>query len=216
MIAEALDNYFPELAKMPSLKNELIAISSIVDMEAGTVILKQGDYVKSIPLLVSGLAKVFKEESVNGNEVLLYYIKPGESCVMSVITLIKQQKSSVKAILEEDSKIVLIPANKAFEIAKKYPKWNEFIYDLFDLKFDELLNIIEILTFSNKNVRLLEYLKKETSLKKNNTLQTTHQQIAYELGSSREVISRLLKKLEVDGLVKLGQGKVTLISQNFS
>ncbi|WP_299678773.1 Crp/Fnr family transcriptional regulator [uncultured Tenacibaculum sp.] len=216
MIAEALDNYFPELTKMPNLKNELIAISSIVDMEAGTVILKQGDYVKSIPLLISGLAKVFKEESVNGNEVLLYYIKPGKSCVMSVITLIKQQKSSVKAILEEDSKIVLIPANKAFEIAKKYPKWNEFIYDLFDLKFDELLNIIEILTFSNKNVRLLEYLKKETSLKKNNTLQTTHQQIAYELGSSREVISRLLKKLEVDGLVKLGQGKVTLINESFN
>ncbi len=211
MIAEALDIYFPELAKMPALKKELISISNLVAMEEGTVLLKQGDYIKVIPLLISGLAKVFKQESVNGNEVLLYYIKPGESCVMSVITLMKEQRSHVKAVLEKDSQMVLIPADKAFEIAKKYPKWNDFIYDLFDLKFDELLNIIEILTFSNKNVRLHEYLKKEVSLKKSNVLHTTHQQIAYELGSSREVISRLLKKLEAEGVVKLGQGNITLL-----
>jgi len=196
---------------MPELKDELISISSFVEIKAGTVILKQGEYIKVIPLLITGLAKVYKEEPINGNEVLLYYIKPGESCVMSVTTLIREQTSHVKAVIEEDSSIVIIPADKALQIAKKYPKWNEFIYDLFNLKFDELLNVIEILTFSNKDTRLLEYLKKETRLKNTNSLQTTHQQIAYDLGSSREVISRLLKKLEVDGFVKLAQGTVTLI-----
>lgn len=211
MIAEALETYFPRLAKMSELKEELIAISSVKTFETGTVILKQGSYVKVIPLLISGLAKVFKEELENGNEVLLYYIKPGESCVMSMTTLLHNTTSQVKAIVEEKSEVVLIPADKAMQIAKNYPRWNEFIYDLFNLKFEELLSVIEILTFSNKDTRLLEYLKKEAKLKNTNILQTTHQHIAYDLGSSREVISRLLKKLEAEGVVQLGQGSIILL-----
>ncbi|MEE9361665.1 MAG: Crp/Fnr family transcriptional regulator [Cellulophaga sp.] len=210
MIDKALSNHFPKLAKIPELRNDLISISTLVEVKAGTVILKQGAYIKVIPLLISGLAKVFKEEAVNGNEVLLYYIKPGESCVMSLTTLIRNETSQVKAVIEEDSKIVIIPADKALAIAKKYPQWNEFIYDLFNLKFEQLLNVIEILTFSNKDSRLIEYLKKEAKLKNTISLKTTHQQIAYDLGSSREVISRLLKKLETKGAIKLGQGTIEL------
>ncbi|VAV83829.1 Transcriptional regulator, Crp/Fnr family [hydrothermal vent metagenome] len=211
MISEALDTYFPKLAQMPELKGELISISQIHEFKAGTTILKQGGYIKVIPLLISGLAKVFKEEPVNGNEVLLYYIKPGESCAMSLITLFRNETSQIKAVIEQDSRIVVIPADKAIAIAKKYPRWNEFIYDLFNMKYDELLNVIEILTFSNKDTRLLEYLKKEATLKNTKTLQTTHQQIAYDLGSSREVISRLLKKLEHDGSIKLSHGTIELL-----
>lgn len=212
MISEALDTFFPKLATMPALKEEIISISKVFEFDAGTVILKQGSYIKVIPLLVSGLAKVFKVEPINENEVLLYYIKPGESCVMSMTTLIRNEKSHVKAVIEQDSKVVVIPADKAIKLAKKYPRWNEFFYDLFNLKFDELLTVIEILTFSNKDTRLLEYLKKEARLKNSTTLHTTHQHIAYDLGSSREVISRLLKKLEHEGLLELGQGSITLTS----
>jgi len=211
VISEALDTYFPKLAKMPALKNEIISISKIIEFKAGTVILKQGAYIKVIPLLISGLAKVFKEEPVNGNEVLLYYIEPGESCVMSLTTLVKNETSHVKAVIEKDAQVVVIPANKALIIAKKYPQWNEFMYDLFNLKFDELLHVIEILTFSNKDTRLLEYLKREAELKNCKVLQTTHQHIAYDLGSSREVISRLLKKLEHNGAIKLNQGAIELL-----
>ena len=210
MIAEALDTYFPKLATMPALKDEITAISKIVSIKAGTVILKQGAYIKIIPLLVSGLAKVFKEDE-DGNEVLLYYIKPGESCVMSVTTLVRNETSKVKAIIEEDAEVVVIPSDKAMVIAKKYPKWNEFIYDLFNMKFEDLLTVIKILTFSKKDIRLLEYLKKEVSLKNNTVLHTTHQQIAYELGSSREVISRLLKKLENEGFISLNHGTIEVL-----
>lgn len=210
MISAVLDLHFPELAKMPLLKEELIAISDVHQFKAGTVILRQGEYIKVIPLLATGLAKVFKEEPVNGNEVLLYYIKPGESCVMSLTTLLRNGKSQVKAVIEEDAEVVVIPAEKALAIAKNYPKWNEFVYDLFSAKFEELLHVIEVLTFSNKDTRLLDYLKKEGNLKKSKTLHTTHQHIADDLGSSREVISRLLKKLEHQGFVQLKQGIILL------
>lgn len=210
MISKALDTYFPKLATMPALKQDIIAISSMTTLDAGTVILKQGAYVKVIPLLISGLAKVFKEDE-DGHEVLLYYIKPGESCVMSVIGMALNGASQVKAVVEEKAEIVVIPVDKAMVIAKKYPKWNEFIYDLFNIKFEELLTVIKILTFSNKDIRLLEYLKKEVVLKKNTVLHTTHQQIAIELGSSREVISRLLKKLENEGAIILKQGSIEVL-----
>lgn len=209
---QALSTYFPELAKMPKLRQELVEISSIVDFEAGSVILKQGEYVKVIPLLLSGFAKVFKEEAVHGNEVLLYYIKPGESCVMSMTTLIGNGKSQVKAVIEEDAKVLILPAIEAMAIAKTYPQWNEFVYDLFQTKFEELLQVIETLTFSNKDVRLLEYLKKESVLKESKVLNTTHQHIANDLGSSREVISRLLKKLEHEGRIGLKQGEIQILN----
>jgi len=211
MISEALNTYFPKLANMPKLREELLSICTIHSFKAGTVILNEGAYIKVIPLMISGLAKVFKVEPTHGNEVLLYYIKPGESCVMSVTTLIRNQTSTVKAIIEEDAEIVILPAEKMIEIAKSYPQWNEFIYDLFNLKFEELLNVIEILTFSTKEKRLVEYLKKESLVKESKILHTTHQHIAYDLGSSREVISRLLKKLENDGILKLKQGLIQLL-----
>ncbi len=214
MISKVLDVYFPELAKVPRLKSELVAICQIERFEAETIILKQGSYVKVILLLVSGLAKVFKEEPGEGNEVLLYYIQPGESCVMSMTNLIRNQVSQVKAIIEEQAEVVLVPADKALSIAKKHPEWNKFIFDLFNTRFEELIDAIEILTFSNKEKRLLEYIRKEVAIKETNIIKATHQHIAYELGSSREVISRLLKKLEHQGYVRLNQKSIEYMDRN--
>jgi len=210
LISKALDIYFPKLTKIHGLRQELETICSIVRLKAGTVILKEGSYVKTIPLMLNGLAKVFKEEE-NGLEVLLYHIKPGESCIISLTTLLRNETSKVKAVIEEDSEILIIPSDKAMEITKKHPQWNEFIYELFDHKFEELLEVIKILTFSNKDIRLLEYLKKEAHLKKSNIIHTTHQHIADELGSSREVISRLLKKLAHKGVIQIKQGSIEII-----
>lgn len=210
MIGELLTKHFPSLSHFSELKDALIKVSSIHTFESGTVILKEGEYVKVIPLLIKGLVKVFKEEE-NGNEVLLYYIKDGESCVMSMISITTNEVSKVKGVVEEEAEILVIPSNEILKIAQKYPEWNEFMYDLFDTRYEELLSIIKILTFSNKDLRLLEYLKKETNMKGNNIIKTTHQQIGFDLGTSREVISRLLKKMEHDGLVRLKQGEVEVL-----
>ncbi|MEE9361001.1 MAG: Crp/Fnr family transcriptional regulator [Cellulophaga sp.] len=208
-VDKILDQHFPQFTDVPFLKEEIQDVSKLVSVDKGTEILRTGGYIKGIPLLVSGLIKVFKEDE-SGNEVLLYYIEPGESCIMSVMTLMRNETSKVKAVVEKNAEIVLLPADKMLVITKKYPSWNDFIYDLFHLKFEELLHTIEILTFSNKDKRLLEYLKKEAMLSNSNTIKATHQHIAYDLGSSREVISRLLKKLEHDGIVRLKLGAIEL------
>ncbi|WP_298502459.1 Crp/Fnr family transcriptional regulator [uncultured Maribacter sp.] len=210
MLQTIIEHHFPHLAKNPQLKEEIVRSSELVQIKKGDVILKSGTYIKVIPFLVSGLVKIFKEDETGG-EVLLYYIEPGESCVMSMTTLVKDEISKVKAIVEKDAEIVIIPAERALKMARNYPKWNEFFYDLFNLKFDELLHMVEVLTFSNKDRLLLEYLQKEATLHKSKKIQSTHQQIAKELGSSREVISRLLKKLEREGYLLLKQGLIQLV-----
>ena len=210
MIEKLLQNNFPTLADLPALTKKISEISSVQQFSNGDVILREGQFIKVIPLLISGLVKVYKEDEEDG-EVLLYYIKPGESCVMSMTALVKNETSKVKGVVEEDAEILLLPAKEVVSIAKKYPRWNDFIYDLFSQKYAELLNVITTLTFSKKDTRLLNYLKEQAELKHSSLINKTHQEIAFDLGSSREVISRILKKLENERKVKLSQGKIELM-----
>ncbi len=189
---------------------EIENISTIKIFKKETVILKEGSYVKVIPLVISGLVKVYKEEE-NGNEVLLYYIKPGESCIMSIIAAEKNVAINIRGVVEEDAEIVLIPIEKLNHIRKNYPKWNTFVYALFNEKFVEVIEMVKILTFSNKDKRLEDYLTRKAQLNKSNTILKSHQQIANELGSSREVISRLLKKLEKEGKIELSQRQIKIL-----
>lgn len=209
-MVEYIKKYFPLLARHTPLSEELSTISTLHTFKTGDILLKEGAYVKLIPLVLSGLVKVYKEDDM-GNEVLLYYIKSGESCVMSLNACFKNEKSSVKAIVEEEAEIILLPAQKGLDLAHKYPQWNEFTFGLFSSKYQELLHIVNILTFSNKETRLMEYLKKKKAYSKTAIMKVTHQEVANDLGSTREVISRLLKKLEHEGQVKLGQGVIEVL-----
>lgn len=209
-VDQLLSNHFPSLAKFPELRDEILEISEVHAFQSGDVILREGQYIKVIPLLVSGLLKVYKED-LNGGEVLLYYIKSGESCVMSITAMMKGVQSSVKGVVEETAEILVVPAEAAISIAKKYPAWNTFMYDLFSAKYDELIHMITTLTFENKDVLVHEYLQNEAKLKGSNTLKITHQKIAKDLGSTREVVSRILKKLEHSGQVSLRQGEIEML-----
>ena len=161
-------------------------------------------------MVISGLVKVYKEDE-RGGEVLLYYIEKGESCIMSATYCMQNEKSEVKAIVEQTARVVLVPANMAVEFSRKYVGWNEFLFQLFKDKYSELLHIIQILTFENKDIRLLDYLKNERKLKGSSTIQITHQKIADDIGATREVVSRLLKKLEHDGHLQLEHRKIILL-----
>jgi CRP/FNR family transcriptional regulator len=202
--------HFSTISSSKLLVDTLIDISQLYSFNKGEVILKESSYVQQIPLVVSGIVKVYKEEE-NGNEVLIYYIKPGESCIMSIVAAEKDVPVNIKAVIEETAQIILIPKNKLSFLRNNFDKWNLFVYSLFNEKFDEVIEMIKILTFSNKEKRLLDYLKRISQLTKSKIVFKSHQEIANELGTSREVISRLLKKTEKDKKIILSQRKIELI-----
>lgn len=209
-ISSILKDQFETISISSKLIKEIEQISTIYNFKKDTTILKENSYVKVVPLVVSGLVKVYKEEE-NGNEVLLYYIKPGESCIMSIMAAEKNLKVTIKAVIEEDAKIIVIPSDKLHHLRKIFPKWNLFVYELFNEKFEEVVDMIKILTFSNKDKRLEEYLKRKAKLNNTDVISKSHQEIAHELGSSREVISRLLKKLEKEGKITLSQRQIKIL-----
>jgi len=207
---DSLQHLFPALLRYPLLREELEKSVKRRNFEKGEILLNEGAYVQVIPLLISGLVKVYKEEE-EGQEILLYYIKPGESCIISLTTCLKGNPSAVKAVVAQDSDLLLVPASISRKLGREHPEWNEFFFDLFGNKYQELLHFIGVLSFSNKDLRLKEYLQKEAQLKGQNFLDLTHQRIADDLGSSREVISRLLKRLEGEGFIRLGHGRIEIL-----
>lgn len=209
-IEEVIKTHFPQLAASNSLLEEIGNIGTLNNFDKNTIVLKENAYVKAIPLLITGLIKIYKEEE-NGNEVLLYYIKPGETCIVSVMAGEKDKKVRVRGVVEEDCSTILIPKNKLFNLRKNHPNWNLYIYEQFNDKFDEVIEMVKVLTFSNKEKRLEDFLIKKSALNKSQTVNKSHQEIANELGSSREVISRLLKKLEKEGKVELSLRKIKIL-----
>ena len=205
-----LKKNFNTISSSLILLKDIEKVALIQKFEKETVILKEDSYVQFIPLVISGLVKVYKEEE-NGNEVLLYYIKPGESCIMSIIAAEKNVPINIKGVVEEDAEIILIPIKDINDIRKNRSKWNSFVYELFNEKFEQVIDMVKILTLSNKQKRLEDYLNTKAKLNKSNTIYKSHQQIANELGSSREVISRLLKKIEKDGKVELLQKQINIL-----
>lgn len=201
---------FPQLAISQALLQEISDIGILKSFKKDTVLLKEDSFVKVVPLVISGLIKIYKEEE-NGNEVLLYYIKPGETCIVSIITAEKNEKSNVKGVVEEDVEVILIPKEKLYNLRKNFPGWNLFVYHSFNEKFDEVIDMVKVLTFSNKEKRLFDFILKKAALNNSNFIHKTHQEIANELGSSREVISRLLKKLEKEGKVSLAQKEIRIL-----
>jgi CRP/FNR family transcriptional regulator len=210
MLLKSLQSIFPQFSGSLNFFKELERVATLITFTENTIILKEYSYVKQIPIVLEGLVKVYKEEE-NGNEVLLYYISPGESCILSIIAAEKNEKSKIKAIVEEQVKLLMVPSSKVKELRFTYPEWNRFVYELFDEKFYEVIDRVKTLTFSNKIDRLYEYLLKETDLKNTKILFHSHQEIANELGSSREVISRLLKKLERENKIILSQRRITIL-----
>lgn len=209
-ITEVIKANFPQLALSSSFIEELEKIGLLQNFDKDTIVLKENSYIKVIPLLINGLIKIYKEEE-NGNEVLLYYIKPGETCIVSVMAGEKDEKATVKGVVEENCTVILIPKDKLYNLRKNFPVWNMFIYEQFNDKFYEVIDMVKVLTFSNKEKRLEDFLIKKSELNKTKTVNKSHQEIANELGSSREVISRLLKKLEKDGKVALSLRKIKIL-----
>lgn len=178
--------------------------------ETGDVIVAEDAFIRSIPIVTKGSLKVIQSDE-DIKEVVLYYLRPGETCIMSFLAGLYNDTSKVKAVAEESSEVLFIPIDKVNELVKKDPKWLNYIFEIYHKRFEDLLQMVNDLAFKKMDERLLQFLKKRIKVSGVNTIQVTHEQIAHELGTAREVISRLLKKLEEEKLVELGRNRVTLL-----
>lgn len=180
-----------------------------LDLPAGVIILDFHKYVKNIPVVISGSVKVLSEDN-SGREITLYHIKPGESCVASILGSLSQTTSKVKAVTIEDTKILMLESTRMYDLIKTNPKWFKFFIQLYQTRFEELLEAVNRGSFQTYEEKVLGLLKKRSQLLKTQVIEITHKQIAEEFGTSREVISRVLKKLEKDKKLKIGRGKLLL------
>lgn len=192
------------------LVKEIEDSGNLKHFSAGETIVNMDSYIKHIPVVISGSIKVIRTEE-DGREILLYYLTPGESCIVSILAGMKNETSKIKAIVEEDADIMLIPADKAKEWVKKYPDWTEFIFDLYQKRFEELLDVVNSVAFQKIDTRLLHLIKQKTQLYHSKEITVTHQQLADELGITREATSRVLKQMEKDHLLVLSRNKIVLL-----
>jgi CRP/FNR family transcriptional regulator, anaerobic regulatory protein len=183
----------------PTLIPEIEKHAQLKEIPKDTMILQAGNYVKVIPVVVEGLIKVYGQ--FEERELLLYYIQPGESCIMSFAASLKNEPSKVFAAAEENSALLLLPVDRLANWVKQFPDINNFFYGLYNMRYAELLDTINHVLFNKMDVRLYDYLKKKSALVNHHPLKITHVQIANELGTAREVISRVMKKLENEGKV---------------
>ncbi len=199
-----------EFKSSPEMKEKLSEYGFSKQFSEGEVILSENAYIKAIPIVTSGSIRVMRTDE-DGREILLYYIRPGESCIMSFLGGIHNDTSKVKAIAEEDSKVLFIPIDKIRLLIKEYPEWLDYIFRLYHQRFEELLEVVNAVAFKKLDERLLDFIKKKCELTKSHTLYVTHEQLAGELGTARVVVSRLLKQMGDEGLVKLGRNKISLM-----
>lgn len=192
------------------LKDEVYKYGEIRSFPSETVILNPHSYIKVIPIVLSGSIKVMETDEET-QEILLYYIRPGESCIMSFLAGIRNETSKVKAVIEEDAEVLLVPVEKASVWTRQFPEWADYIFSLYQKRFEELLEVVNAVAFRKLDARLLHLLKQKSTLFKSDTIPVTHQQLADELATQREVVSRLLKQMENDGIVSLSRNKITLL-----
>jgi len=192
----------------PELLEEIMNFPSVV-LPKGETILKEESYIKQIPLVVYGNIKVRKTDE-NGKELILYHILPGESCVLSITSCLNNKQSNAEAITEDYTEIRVIPSEKVKEWMDKYKSWRNFVLKLYYDRMFEILNLVDGISFKQTDNRLIEKLN-DLRKKEGNTIKITHQQLANEIGTAREVISRLLKKLEKEEYIKLERGSIKIL-----
>lgn len=208
MSGSLIRQQFPSFEK--ELVEELEAHSEIRFFKAGEQLMRTGQYFKSTLLIVDGLVKVYRQDD-QGNEFLIYYLPPGQACALSMICAIKQETSEIMARAVKDTEVISIPLSYMDIWMKKYTSWYHFVLESYRSRFEELLKTIDHIAFRAMDERLEFYLKRHVETTGSNRVLLSHQEIADELNSSREVISRLLKKMEQLGKLKLQRNVIEII-----
>lgn len=193
-----------------ALLNEIEQVALLKEFNDGDVIIDFGDKILKMPLLLSGAIKILREDFDEG-ELLLYFIEKGDTCSMSMTCCIGETKSEIKAVAETDGKVVMIPVMYMELWLGKYKSWRNYVFNSYNNRLKEMLNAIDSLAFMNMDERLLNYLLEKSKINRSREINATHQDIAYDLNTSRVVISRLLKALENEGKIKLHRAYIEIL-----
>lgn len=194
----------------PELIQQLVINAKPVSIEAGQKLLNMGDMVKHIPLVLKGRLRVSRMEE-DGRELLLYYVNPIESCAMTFTCCMQQYPSEIQAEAEDDTEILAIPIAVMDEWLVKYPTWKAFVMKTIRGRFHELLGTIDQIAFHKLDERLIHFLRENSKASGSALINLSHEQIAANLATSREVVSRLLKKLENDKKLLLYRNQIKLL-----
>lgn len=199
--------------KFPQFEPQLIELIEKEAVQrtfyAGDIIMRTGQYIKSTILILEGRIKIYRENQ-EGGEFLIYYLEPGQACAVSMICAIQSQTSELMAVAEEDTEVLMIPVHLMDDMMNQYKSWYQFVIQTYRARFDELLEVVDNIAFRNMDERLEFFLKRYSEKTGKKKLEISHQQIADDLNSSREVISRLLKKMEQRNLLKLHRNMIEL------
>lgn len=193
--------------------NEMHSNAIITDIKAKTEIVREGQKNKYVPFLIRGSIKVFTLN--DGRELIYYYIKPNDSCLMTFASIFTDYTSRVYAVAEEESEVVLIPVSVIQEWLIRFPEINRIFYNEYDRRFSDVMNMVNDAVFHRLDKRVLSYIRQQIAATGNNPVKITHREIASNLGTSREVISRVLKKVENEGeIVQTKEGIKMPVNEN--
>lgn len=206
-----LQNLFGKIFEK-ALLEEITRIGTLREVPADFELIDIGEPIKGVPLMLSGAIKISRED-INGDELLLYYLEEGDSCAITMAWEMGQQKSQIRAVTELPSQLIMVPLSAIEDWSSRFPSWRKFIFQSYHKRMEELLATVDSIAFDQLEKRLWAYLVEKKRVIKVNTLSITHQTIAQEMHSSRVVISRLLKRLEVDQKIRLHRNAIELIAQ---
>lgn len=194
----------------PELSSEIERNAKRKVIQKGSVLINPGDEIIFIPIVLKGSIRIIRQDP-DGQEVFLYHLYPGQTCAMSLTCCQSGKRSMIKAIAEDDAEILQIPV-KLTEDWYKYPEWKAYISSNYNNRFAELMQVIDLIAFSNMDKQLLHYLEERSKALNTRVLEITHQEIADELHAHREAISRLLRTMEQKKLVRLGRNNIEVLT----
>ena len=209
MFKEALEQHYGFLFE-PALMEEILRYGHLKKVVAGQQLIEIGAFITHMPLLLSGAIKIMREDE-KGDELLSYFIEKGDTCAMSFSCCMGGAKSDIRGVAETDTEIIMIPVAQMESWMSTYKTWQQFVLDSYQSRMKELLQTVDTLAFLRMDDRLLKHLQDKAKVTGDDHIHATHQEIAYDLHTSRVVISRLLKKLENEGKISLHRNDIRVI-----
>jgi len=206
MTAQKLKQALPNLTD-PKLLDRLLEKGQFSTFEPGKTLMEPGQFIKAVPLVLEGSIKIMRVDE-DGKELFLYYLETGETCAHSLTCCSAARPSEIKAIVEEKASLLFIPIQVYEQLVDEFKQWKDFVSTTYQHRFQEMLTVLDAVAFKRMDERLMNYIVTKMKQLKSNELHTTHQEIANELGTAREVISRLLKQLEKKKWIELGRNVI--------